>query len=643
MRPPVVFILIFIGLSLGAFIAPAAPFTVDGGIYYEMAHAMASRGELFIASNGGVDGAPPLTKSLTIVNEGKVYPQYPGGYALIAYPFYVVFGIQGLMLMNALGFAACICLTYSIGRRLYDRQIGQWAAMIFSIATFAPTYAFGIWPHSLSLALLVGGIYCAVSATQVKARRDEFMLLASAGLLIGAGVNIRIDVALGALVIFFWLRLFARPKDRLAPVALVAGLLPGLWMAAYINALKFGTFTPFSYGPSAGNDSLERYAPVIVLALSAIVLVWMVNAPWLAARAWRQYRWRGAAAIIILAGFLMLITPFREMLWRCVTGVYVLAVNLQAHDAYAQDGVARNEYGHLLFWGYPKKALIQSIPWAPLIIIPIFMVIRGKNTASASLCLFAIAAPICFYALNHWHGGGSYSMRYFMPALPFFAILGAYGLRELTTRAGPKRQTVLLALAAAAVVCLGFQIIGQSDDRYYAPAMLYPQWIIAAAVAVSAIFTLTRPFGEKPRIVASSVALFAITYGVAVNLFEEIGHEKTRFEQLARANAISAPIASHSLVVTASPLSFIPAEQRGANVIVITSANITETALAMRAFADAGLCVFVHNSYARDLIEPVLNWEITPQPVFAPSRRFKSDPRLAFYLLANTREKCWKT
>lgn len=627
-------------LLTGVFLAPAAPLTTDGGIYYDMARAMAERGALHIAENGGVSDAPPVTKFLTVAHEGKVYPQYPSGYTLIAAPFYKLFGMRGLMLMNGLGFAVSIWLTFAIARRLHDEQVATWAAIIFAFATFAPAYAFAVWPHLLSLALWLGAVYAALLAHEASERSKALSLYTLSGLLIGAGVNIRVDAFLAVLALFFWMRIFVQPKNRVAPLMLALGLAPGLLLAAWLNQMKFSDFTPFSYGSSGGNDSVGRYLPVIALAAAAVAAAWALNLSALMRRAsaalnryWIAGGLAGLAAVLAL-------TLLGDLFWRIIKGVYVLVFNLQAHDAYTQMGVERNEYGHLLFWGYPKKALIQSLPWAPLIVLPLAAFFRGKNVVATSLCLFIIAAPISFYALNQWYGGGSYSMRYFLPAAPFIAILSAQGLRELTTRAGPSRQSVLVAIVAAGALYLGLQEIGQSSDRFLTPAALYPQWLIAAAVFAAVSFTLTRPFSEQPRVVASSVALFALAYGVAVNLYEEIGHERTRAEQLALARDASAPIRAGALVITSAPLNFIPAEQSGASVMATQERELAEIARAAHAFAKAGRCVYFHNSYARDFIAPALATKIDPEPLWAPSERFRGDPRLAFFALQEQKGHC---
>ncbi len=639
MKSPAIFMAITVFLSIGAFLAPGAPFIVDGGIYYDMARAMAEHGSFAIAGNGGVEGAPPLIKALTVDHYGLVYPQYPSGYALLAAPFYTVFGIQGLMLMNALAFALSIWLTYALARQLYDKRTAQWAAGIFAIASFAPTYALGIWPHMTALAAWLGAIYVAVIAAQAPSLRTRASTLMLAGLLIGAGINIRVDVFLAGLILFLWLRLFARPQDRLAPVFLVLGMAPGLLLAAWINFVKFGTFAPFSYGSSGGADTVGRYGLVAAAAGLMIVAAWAANVPTALSWAWAYKRRCFLAVITIGALAIAAIGPLRDLAWRVLTGLYVLVINLQAHDLYHQEGVEKNSYGQLLFWGYPKKALIQSIPWLPLALVPCIGLLRGLNARAVSLCLIAAAAPLGFYALNHWHGGGSYSMRYFLPAIPFLALLAASGLMEIFRNKKITRQMALYAVVAASVIYLGLQELGQRSQWWFAPAALYPQWFIAAALCAFIIWRVLVSHAERSKL-GEALCLFALAYAAAINLYEELGHERTRAEQRARAIDISAPLTAGDLIISPMQLSLIPAERNGVLVMAVSEATAEQAAAAATAFARAGRCVYFHNSLAVKLTAPVLDLVIDPEPLWAPSERFNRDPRLAFFRLQSTSDRC---
>lgn len=624
------------------FILPPVPFIHDGGIYYHMALAMADHGALHIAANGGVEGAPPLTKHLTHAYNGLVYPQYPSGYAFIAAPFYQALGLRGLMLINALSAIASLWLTYAIGKRLFDQRIAYWGAGLLAAATFLPTYVWGVWPHLLALAFWLSAFYLALAGEAASNRRRSIALFAAAGFVVGAGINIRIDIILAAIALYFWLRFFARPEDRIAPAALAAGLLPGLLLAAWLNAVKFGDFTPFTYGPKSGADNIERYLTLIAGGAGLIVLTWSVNFSAIVKQQTELFKKHitmpiafGLVAMGALAA--LLTPPIRDFLY----GVYVLTINLQGHNAYYQEGVEINAFGQLVFWEYPKKALLQSLPYLPLLLTPVFFFLRGRHIAGFSLCFLAIGAPVSFYALNQWHGGGSYPMRYFTPALPFIALLSAWSISRLTdSGARITRQQALVALFAASVLYLGLQELGRASEALFVPAALYPQWLIAAALSGALAFHLWRPLSEPAARSALFIAAFAIAYAAAINANEAISHEKTRAEQQAMAREASASFSGEPLIVTPLPLMLIPAEQRGASVMAAKEDNMPAVADAAKAFAAAGRCVYFHNSLARDLAAPHLEAAIEERPIWAHSKRFANDPRMAFFTLTAQREAC---
>ncbi len=645
MTRPIDIRIVFVGLLLiltaGAFLAPTMPFIIDGGIYLDMASAMAGEATLAIAGNGGVDGAPPLTKYLTRTDGELVYPQYPSGYALLAAPFYKLLGVRGLMLINALSLAASAFLLFKIAARLFKHDtISLSAIAIFLLATFVSNYALAIWPHMLSLMLWLGAVACAVYGVEATSARSRALWLCASGLVFALGVNIRVDSILIFAVVFLWLRIFARPADRLAPLMLLIGAAPLFALAAWLNHLKFGTLSPLSYGSSAGATNIQEYRMVVLGGAAILIALWLINIPATIRLARQRLSNRlliimGAvaalAAMIVAHGFI------RETLY----GVYVLVINLQAHDAYVQAGVERNEFGQLMFWGYPKKALIQSLPYLPLILIPLISFMRGRNVQATSLCLLAIAAPVTFYALKQWHGGGSYNMRYFIPALPFVAILCAASLRKLIAAVGGvNRRDILIACVGAAIAFVGAQEVGRTTPALYAPAALYPQWVIALAVVGLAGLFLLRPTQATAR-ATLLISVFALAYGAFLSIENEASHEKARGELLAHSREISKSIPNGALVLTQLPVLLIHTENNGAFVMVPRENNIAEAIQAATAFAKAGRCVYLHNSMVSDLLAPhMAAGAINPIPSWAGREAFPDDPRFAFFTLTSQTERC---
>lgn len=629
----------------GSFLLPPAPFIIDGAIYYDMARAMADRGALHIGDNGGVEGAPELIKYLTQPRDGLVYPQYPSGYAFLAAPFYLVFGIRGLMLMNALAAAMSIWLTFDIGKRLFNDRIAAWGAGFLTLATFTPTYMFAVWPHMITLALWLGAIRIAVAGHETDAGPRRMALFLTAGLVIGAGINIRYDMILAATALFFWFRFFARPDDRIGPLLLLAGMAPGLLFSAYVNQLKFGVFTPMTYGPKDGVDSLERYLGLMAAGSAALAASLAVNLP--KALAWTkriiEEKAPGKAGrfffiLATIAGLLSLnLQPVRDYLY----GLYVLIINLQAHNAYHQVGVGPNEYGQILFWGYPKKAFVQSLPYLPLLLTPAVFFLRGKQTSQFALCFLAIGAPVSFYALNQWHGGAGYSLRYFLPALPFITILSAWTFTRLMDAAGgDKNRLALITMTAAGAVYLLAQEAGRMAPGLFVPAALYPQWAIAAALTAGIAALLLRPGDRRTARAGFSLAVFALAYAAVITVTEAVTHENARAEKRTLAEDIARAIPEGALVVTPSPNLLMLAEYKGVSATIISLHDLTVPAESAKAFAAAGRCVYFHGRPTRNHIARRIPLTIDETPLRAPSRRLSGNPRLEFFPLASQRDFC---
>jgi len=366
----------------------------------------------------------------------------------------------------------------------------------------------------------------------------------------------------------------------------------------------------------------------------------LINAPAALANAHRRF---GMQRLIITSalGGLVLLAVVHDYIWRIIYGAYVLVINLQAHNAYSQAGIERNEFGQLMFWGYPKKALIQSLPFLPLIIIPVFTMMRGRYVAATALCLLAIAAPVAFYSINQWHGGGSYNMRYFIPALPFIAILSAVGLRDLGQAAGgATRRDVLIAGVGAAIAYLGAQELGRAVPALYAPAALYPQWVLAFLCSVLIAAFLFRGDAKTARasLFAGAVAL---AYGAFLSLENEASHEKARGELFAHSKEIAKSIPPDALVLTQLPVLLTHAEASGASVMVPREGNVEQSVQAAAAFERAGRCVYFHNSIVSDLLSPHMPaGALHPAPAWAGREAFPNDPRFAFFMLASQAERC---
>ena len=88
-------------------------------------------------------------------------------------------------------------------------------------------------------------------------------------------------------------------------------------------------------------------------------------------------------------------------------------------------GVVPGADGTLLFWGLPKKALGQSLPW-----IGVLLALAGlawPDRRKSLLALLVLVGVWTFpFLVRSWFGGLGSNMRYFLPLLPALSILAVW-------------------------------------------------------------------------------------------------------------------------------------------------------------------------------------------------------------------------
>ncbi len=607
----------FLVLTAMVMALPTAPFSIDNMLYIEMARAMAEQGTFSIAGEPGIVPADWLSISLTYGIGGQVYPQYPGGYALLSAPFYVLGGVRGLAMMNVLAACAILALTYRIALQLYaDRMIARIAVALLAAASFLTVYAVGVWPHLVTLALLLAGVDRILVAAQPDQHR-KLVQLCAAGLCCGLALNLRVDVMFPAAALLVWLRLFAMPSDRTAALAYLAGFAPGLILASSINMIKFGERSPLTYGPTDGTDSLSGYPVLLLLAAAGAIALFVVDAsaPWVA-RCVRALRSRKGAIALSLSALavIALIPPARQL----AVNFYVLVFDLQQLDPLRwQTGVERGADGFIAFWGAYKKAFLQSLPWAALMIAPVWAFLRGEQAREHALALGVIAAPLVFYSLNQWHGGYSFSMRYFLPALPFVAILAGHGLRGAL--GADRTHWRWFVVGGAAMLAPGAVLVMQAAAN---PDAVAPQWhyypamILLAALAIVSIAVLARPQESRARLAQAGLAGGAVAVAVLVNLVD--------VQSFAQRKAFVATLNTHvadavdegALVLSVFDESLALARRQGVGAMNPKTQSGEVVAEAISAYRLAGRCVYAYMDGAFDAMHPIsrADWRRSPIP-----------------------------
>jgi len=573
---------------VGWIVSSAGLFTIDEYFYLRAAQAMADEGSLSFRQFD-VAGAPAIDMNFAKpFGEGRLVAQYPSGYALLAAPLYAVFAIKGLTLANALAGLITLWLTRRISRALgADEKTSALAVLILAISTFWSTYLYSVWPHMIALAILLGAIDRAI-----KAGEGDFRAALAAGLLVGLGQNIRIDMIVLAPAIIVWLRLFCGGPTRRLSAIFALGLAPGFLAAAWINQLKFGVFNPFTYENAVSSNKPSDFIFLAIAAAVAMCGVFIFDFRKLASTPRRVQ-----AALAGVAVFAVIAMPQVRALCG---GLWYALVDAQSYQHLdRQIGIERNQWGWLVFYGFSKKALAQSLPFLGLLIFPVVRLFRGAMTRGEGLLFLVMGVVATLYGFNQTDSGLGLNARFLTPLLPPVAILSAVEFRRLADagKSSAVRAARFALIAFSAFLALRFS--SQTPGPLSVPLDLYPQLALAAGVAAAALFCAMRPSADMARLVC---AVSALGFGAAaaISATDFIRDQSYRNYINARAAGYETEIPPDSLVFTAQPILFARAASHGLGVAYpgIAAASVEKATIAR--YREAGRCIYAQGHFAAD-------------------------------------------
>ena len=619
---------------VGAAFFPPAAYSIDEAVYIDMAHAFANRGAVDVTPQNLPPGAPAMAKSDHLIHivDDRAVPQYPALYGVIAAPFFLLFGVKGLVLLNALSGVFSLWLTHRIARHLTnDSWIAGAAVLMLGAASIFAGYIFAIWPHMLALAFVLAGTAVALAAGGYKGRKS-IVAAAIAGFIFGFGGGVRVDVILAAVAAFFWLRLFAKPTERFVALALVAGLTPGLLLMAAINQMKFGVFNPFTYGAETGSISIGHHMNVIVAAGAAAAFALIVDTSSRPAAGAIEVMRRAPARAFVGAALLIPLAVWIAFP-SLYAGAWLMLVDIQTYGGSQRPGLEKDVYGYWDFWGAPKKALLQSMPWAALIAAPLISLCRGRTGGAIALPLLFAAAFIAFFAMRGWHGGMGYNMRYYLPATPFLAILAAGALCELRPAYERHKSLALRSAAAGVILAIFAYALSPLYGALATPARLYPQLLLAAGLAGAIAAAAFHPKRQIAQTCAAGLAAAGLAFAALVSLFDAHGYLRDRARYVSYDRAYAAMIDEGSVVFTQFDELLVSASLKGAMIVRVTNDNHDDIASVIGAYEQAERCIYAHTAPAARALSPEL-FEALPMPAHAPA------PGLALFVYRDAPARC---
>lgn len=534
------------------------PLTIDDTIYHLMVRDWLATGTLEIQN--GYHETPsdelqlyiPESTSQVAVHDGRLVPQYPWLTPVLALPFYALLGFHGLFWMSAVSAGLALWLSWALARRILgDERLALAATLIFGLTTFLANYAQSATPMTTGLAFTLGAWLLLERALMADGRRAALGQAAAAGLLVGLGAGTRLDVALvGPLLVVACL--LSRPRHLGEALAVVVGMVPGFAVLSATNLAKFGTLSPLSYGNSVCvTAGIGAYTPIAALGLGVLAGISLLRSP--AARTWMRAHL--ALSLACGAGVLGLVlgsAPSRQVLGELYTGLLALGVDLRHIEARGHEVTDLfNEHNAMLFFGSFKRALLQSCPALVATLAPTWWGMRGRPGSDplmrASLLPWALLA---IYGWQQYHGGGGLQLRYFLPAMPFYAIQLAAVLGELD-RHSPRGTRAGLALGGALALILGLLVL---PDALEPEALVLdaPLWIAAAVASSGLLWLLSRR--RLTGLVATALGL-GLGWGSVASLAEDLPVERgVRAQHAHQGVEIAAHIPQQALIVTSFPV-----------------------------------------------------------------------------------------
>jgi 4-amino-4-deoxy-L-arabinose transferase-like glycosyltransferase len=514
-------------VAAAALLMPAAYFTIDEAHYHLMAEGLVE-GFRFDIPNRLDAGAPPeMTPFLAVDVDGRITSQYPHLYAFLAAPFEWAFGLRGLYVLNAVAYVIVLVLTCRIAVRLTrDRTIAAWACAVFAFATYSLQYAAAIWPHILALAFIVAATLAVLRSNEHPDHPAGLLWAGIAGLCIGVGIGVRLDVAFGALAIAALIMLEGRWIVRGAVYA--AGAIPGLAALAAINLVKFGNPLPFSYGADRGgyDGSVLHYLPIVAGLLAAFGVVaaagflWRVRSQKAGPGSYLPVA-VGAIGLVVLAVLLVKIGP------RLLAGLLQIVVDLRLRPLeIIEPAMLRTPDGGVFYHTSAKKALLQSCPFLLVVALDALRRLRDPVQRRAITVLFVPAAVyVPVFSYFAWHGGLAYNMRYLVPILPFLAILTAQTFTDMLRELAPRLRlgvACLWPVSALVISILGFEFVIAGPGKGVLGNPVWSEghalWMLRLPlwIAVAATLCWTLRFAASPKMRVAATSLAAVTFAVAL-------------------------------------------------------------------------------------------------------------------------------
>jgi len=522
-------------LVFACFLRTHGAASVDVRTYIEMFVGVAKNGLPYL-DNGPIDQFKGLQAPWGISAGGHLWGMYGPVYAYFAAPF---FRIGGMVLVSRVTFALLVPIalaTFALGRRLIGSERPAVAAAILTVVS-TPLLAKGVEPTAYPLAVLLVtlatlctlvAVVPATAAEGKTRRRIAFALGGGAlGGLAGGSHLLCVPMAMSMMATLFLCDAASDASARsLVPNgekaqragAFFLGFVASVAPVALLNAVRFHSFNPFSYGPApwrlGGGIVDDTMRAQLAFALPTFGFLAVVAGAMFLARRRKLVviAVLGAAALALFAAPKLQAHVVAMAKMACAMLIDIRPASISEEYAPPPGTFGASVHGHVV------KSILEATPFLLVAFIQPRLDARTKHRL---LCVLAPAVALLTYMLMRANlplvaalGRPFIGLRYVLPALPMLIVTAWRALRDVRLSFVHWLVASIIAVVMAAVLWPG------DDDRTlwrHVVLLLLP--LATAILAAMATFFYVRR-GKLARTVAWCLVP---SLGVGVGL--AVGHD----------------------------------------------------------------------------------------------------------------------
>ena len=531
-------------LVIGFILFVPGLFSIDEVTYFLMSHSLVKDHSFAIWNGFDEFNTTYFGIFEPVYYKKEMYGKYPPLYPVISYPFYSLFGLRGLFYINIISFIITIFILYKFTDLLFNNHhLSFLVCCVYSFCTFTFEYALGLWPHMLSVCLVISSYYLfEISSKQIDKITTSLFLFLS-GFLISLSIGIRLQNIISVGIISLTILIFSKEK----PISLAAffiGNFPIFFIICYINYYRFGSIDPFSYGHYSGkNIKFFLDYPELLLLFAFFFLFF-----YLAFR-FREIILKTSKSflkpILGTLSILLLVILLADPKWTFFNFLKNIYANLVDLSVYFSKQSVSGQRADIVYFGHIKKALLQSCPFLILSFIsPWIMKKESCEVRKIFLLSAAFFIQLMFTSSFFFHGGFAFNVRYALELLPFAVILCCYTIKDIKIS---KSQIVL-------VVILSIPFIIQ--NRFYSNKLFWKQLSITylpllLTIILFLFFILKGIF--KNNIVKyffSLILLMSFAYGTVMGFTEDLfGSRNIRKEHYNMTEELNKKTSNDSLII----------------------------------------------------------------------------------------------